>query len=145
MAPLSTIAESPPRPVGAHSELRLNVLAIIVLAALLVPLSRALQPPEFLERITIENDTEYDLSVKLRDSLDGPVLGLGVATAGSTKEVQSVLDPGDTFVFDLSYGGVDAESLIVDRSTLEESGWRLAVPAAAAAPLRDAGVPPPPS
>lgn len=145
MAPLSAIAESPSRPVGAPSELRISVLAIIALAALFVPLSRALQPPEFLERITIENDTEYDLSVKLRDSLDGPVLGLGVTTAGSTKEVQSVLDPGDTFVFDFSYGGVAAESIIIDRSTLEESGWRIAIPAATAAPLRDAGIPPPPA
>ena len=144
MAPTSTIAESPPRPLGARSELRLNVVALIALAALLLPLTRALEPPEFLERVTIENGTEYDLSVKLRDSVDGPVLGLGVATAESTKEVQSVLDPGATFVFDLSYGGVSAESIIIDRSTLEQSGWRVTVPAAAAGPLRDAGLPPPP-
>ena len=144
MAPLSTIADSPPRPVGAIRELRINLLAVVVLAALLIPLSRALQPPEFLDRLTIENHTEYDLSIKLRDSVDGPVLGLGVTTAGSTKEVKSVLDPGDTFVFEFSYGGVPAERAIVDRSTLEESGWRIAVPAAAAAALRDAGLPPPP-
>jgi hypothetical protein len=53
-----------------------------------------------------------------------------------------VIDQGEQWVFRFTYGGVDGGELVVPRTELEASGWKVTVPQQFAERMRAAGVGP---
>ncbi|MGH8983357.1 MAG: hypothetical protein ACRDY6_05715 [Acidimicrobiia bacterium] len=99
--------------------------------------------PAFIDRVTIVNDTAFDVNVDVAGS-DGRVLGLEYVTAGETTVVRDVIDQGGTWEFRFSYGGTDAGTLLRNRSALERSNWTVEVPQEVEDRLETAGYTPPP-
>ena len=144
MPPTSTIPESPPRPPRTPSQLPITIAALVASVLLLVQVSTVLTLPDRVDQLTIHNETQYDLNIDLRSASDASRLALAPVSRGSSRTLRSVIDPGSTFVFEFSYGGVATEPITVSRATLEENGWKVTIPAEIAAPLRAAGLSPPP-
>jgi hypothetical protein len=100
--------------------------------------TRLLQGPHFVDRVRIVNETDYDVNAGVSGD-DRRVLGLGYVEAGTDMTVQSVVDQGDTWIFEFSYGGTRAAEISMSRSELERADWTVEVPAAAQERLDLAG------
>lgn len=137
-APALTRPPSRARPRGALVSLVVIGLALY-LVALLTTASVLLADPARVD-LTVENTTGYELNVRVRSSVDDNVLGLGPIGPRSTKDYMSVIDQGETWVFEYSYGGVVAATPTVSRSDLEAG--TVQVPGSVEAELRSAGFEP---
>jgi hypothetical protein len=134
------------RPPRARPDLKwlVWIVPVLVAGAIVVAVGgRLFQGPEFVDQLTIVNDTAFDVDVDVAGS-DGRVLGLKYVSAGETALVRDVIDQGDTWEFQFSYGGTDAGTLRRDRAALERSDWTVEVPATVADELEAAGHQPPP-
>ena len=144
MPSTSTVPESPPRPPRAPSHLPTVVAVVAACGLLLAQVAALLALPDRVDRITIHNATDYHLDLRLRDSPDGSRLLLGPVARNSTKTIRAVIDPGDTFVIEGSYGGIEVDALTFHRAALEQDDWEITIPAGVADPLRADGLVPPP-
>jgi len=113
---------------------RASVLAaaalVVGIALALVLGTRLLEGPRFVERVRIVNETEYDVNASVSGD-DQRLLGLGYVEGGSDLTVRSVIDEGDAWIFEFSYGGTRAAAISMSRSDLEHADWTVEVPAAA--------------
>jgi hypothetical protein len=117
---------------------------MVGLSALLTALSGAsCSDDRFVEGLVIDNPTAFTASVDIADGTASGWLSLTTVEAGSETTVEEVLDQGSRWVFRFSYSGY-AEEIVVSRSDLARSGWRVEVPEGFAAALHDRGVSPPP-
>lgn len=96
----------------------------------------------FVERVVIENTTEYTAQVEV-SGVEGGWLALTTVSADETKTIQEVIDQGRSWTFRFSYGGVEVETTH-ERDVLARSGWRVQVPSEFERQLRSEGVEPPP-
>lgn len=119
----------------------LIVAAIAATIALLAITSSMLTGPDRVD-LTIENPTAYHLSVEVRGAEDGSVHRLGTVSSESTRDLTGVIDQGEMWWFEFSYGGVIAAELTVSQSTLEAGP--VVVPDSAGEVLAQAGLSPPP-
>lgn len=108
------------------------VAAIAATLALFAITSSMLAGPERVDMV-IEN---HVLSVRVSGADGGSGHTLGPISSGSTREFSGVLDQGDTWLFKVSYGGVQAGELVVERSELMAAPVAVA-PAVATAVLMD--------
>jgi hypothetical protein len=117
-------------------------LALAAVAALVVvgALAAAFRAPAFVERVTVVNESPFDLRVTVRGDDEG-VLGLGTVPRERSIAYRSVLDQGDTWSFAFDAGGVSGGTVDVPRGSLERDGWTITVPAAVTQRLERAGVP----
>lgn len=116
----------------------MNVLVAIVTLLVFVACSDV----QFVDRVEVENPTDYDARVEVRGDDDGWV-ALATVTAKETKAVGYVIDQGPAWIFRFSYAGHQVEAAY-ERSALVEAGWRVEVPPAFEEELGSAGVQPPP-
>jgi hypothetical protein len=112
------------------------VAAIVALGAL----ASAFRAPAFVERVTVVNESPFDLHITVRGEDEG-VLGLGTVPRGRSVAYRSVLDQGDTWSFAFDAGGVAGGTVEVARSSLERDSWTVTVPAVVTQRLERAGVP----
>jgi hypothetical protein len=117
--------------------LALAVVAALVAFAVLVA---ALRGPAFVERVTVVNESPFDLHVATWGE-DGGVLRLGTVPRGRSIDYRAVLDQGRSWSFSFTAGGEEGGTVEVARSTLERGDWRLTVPAAVTERLEQAGLP----
>jgi hypothetical protein len=101
-----------------------------------------IRTPGFVDQVTIENPDVHDVEVDVGDADRKRWLGLGTAAREASRTFESVIDPGDTWVFRFRYGGVDGGEVVVSRDDLESNGWRVRVPAEVGARLTQAGLGP---
>lgn len=133
------------RPSPRLGERRLDTLApiVAVLAGLVIVASLH---PILADRprveLVVDNPTEYDVSVGVRPAAGGPRLGLGTVAAGSESAFRLVIDQGDRWVFDFSYGPVDGPTLELPRERVSDT--TVLVPESVADSFRAAGLPTPP-
>ena len=107
----------------------ISVVVLFVLGALLcVGMALALQDPEIVPRVTVENRSTIPVNVDVRGSAAGSRLLLGTVPAGTTVSTLDVLEQGDDWIFGFSSGGVDGGSVHMSRAKLAADGWRLVVP-----------------
>jgi hypothetical protein len=114
----------------------LPFVVVAVAVAVIGPL--AVRGPTFVDRVTVDNPTAYDVDVDVTGR-DGRALNLVFAAAGTTETVRDTIDQGETWVFRFSYGGTDAGALRLDRAALERQDWTVEVPAEVADTLGEAG------
>ena len=139
-----TGTRTPPRP--APSVRRPIVAGIVVLAVLAVVFGLGIgsvtRESAFVDAVTIDNPTVYNLQVDVAAPGDGPALALGTVPREGGRSFEQVVDQGDLWVFRLTFGGEDAGRIEVPRPQLEQDGWKVAVPAGVGARLAAAGHPP---
>ena len=128
---------APSRPGARHAVVALAFLTASVAFMALYP-----APRSFVERISIENPTEYDLAVQVSGRGDGWI-GISTATRGATTVAEQVLDVGEVWTFRFRSQGEDGGELRRSRDELEQDGWRLRVPARIGEELREQGAPAP--
>ena len=120
----------------------LTLVALAVLAAALgISVSLATRGPAFVDRITIENPTLYNVQVDV-GAPGEVVVDLGAVPRGGSRTFEQVLDQGERWVFRLSFGGQDVGEVDVQRDQLETDRWRVTIPAAIGRELGNAGHPP---
>jgi major membrane immunogen (membrane-anchored lipoprotein) len=121
----------------------MNRRALLVLAVAGSTLLGTCSGPDFVERVTFVNDSEYSAHTQVTDGQRSGWIGLTTVRPESTTTVERVIDQGEVWVFRFEYAGYE-EEVRVPRGDLERSAWRVEVPASYAAALRSLGVPPPP-
>lgn len=100
----------------------------------------AVQSPPRAPDITIDNPTPYDLTIKVSDGAGDGWMGFALVNAQSETVVRAPIDQGSEWLLDFG-AGVEYP---VDRSDLQDAGWRWRVPDTVAERLASAGVAPAP-
>jgi len=119
----------------------LGVVALAVFAAVLgVSVSSLTRSPAFVERITMENPTPYNLQVVV-GAPGEEALDLGTVPREGSRTFEQVPDQGQSWVFGISFGGQDVGEVVVQRQQLE-TDWRVTIPAGIGQELDRAGYPP---
>ena len=119
-----------------------TVIAVIAGLAIVAALSVILADPPRVD-LLIDNPTAYDVNVDVRPADGGNRLGLGTVDADSEKPFRLVIGQGDRWLFEFSYGGVDAAPIEVAGETVSEG--TVVVPDSVEDEFRAAGLTPPPS
>lgn len=121
----------------------LGLLALAVVAAALgIGVGSVTRQSGFVERITVDNPTLYNLQLDVGDPGDGRVLAVGAVPREGSRSFEQVIDQGERWVFRLSFGGEEVDEIVVPRPQLEKDGWKIAVPPDVGRRLADAGFPP---
>jgi hypothetical protein len=114
------------------------LLGVAVLAVVLV--APALGARTFVRGVTVDNSTAFDVNVEVASDDRRGWLPLGTVGRDASRVFEEVADPGPTWVFRFSYGGVDGGTREWSRSDLRDAGWNLTVPDTVGQELADAGL-----
>ncbi len=109
----------------------------------LVMLLAACDDVAYIDRIVVENATDYTADVAVRGETGG-WLALIRVSAHETREIEQVVDQGSMWTFRFSYGKYDPVELEMSKDELRDGGWRIEVPDELEERLRAEGVSPPP-
>jgi hypothetical protein len=120
------------------------VIVVAALVALVATTRLTGTSPATVDSLTVVNRGRYDLAVAATGASRDGRTPIGTVAAGATKEFRDVIDQGPHWVIRFSAQGEDGGEVAVDRATLASAGWRVVVPSAVDARLRDAGAPPSP-
>jgi hypothetical protein len=112
------------------------VAAVFAIVATALAMQDASRAPD----VIIDNETPYDLTVKVSDEEGEVWMAFAIVSAQSQTIVRAPIDQGHVWTFSYGAGGEYA----IDRSALEEAGWRIRVPASVPQRLAAAGVAPAP-
>ena len=101
-------------------------------------------PPPRVDRITIVNNSGYDLDIDVAGSERGGWLPVAIVEAHSKDVAEEVIDQGEVWVFRFLHWGDPVGELSLPRAELEGVGWRVEVPEKVEERLQQLGRPPPP-
>src|SRR5262245_32768687 len=110
-----------------HALLRL-VMLLTLAAAMAFGADRLVRGPDFVDRLVVRNPTGYIVDVSLTDEDHDGLVPVAALEPQSTTAVESVIDPGDTWVFEFQIAGDGVGELRVTRERLERRGWRVVIP-----------------
>jgi hypothetical protein len=133
-----------PRRIQAR-RLGLSLLAGAVAAAVFVGLAvikEATRLPAFVPRLTVVNQTQYQVEVDVTGEERDGWLSLGGIRKGSTKRMFEIIDQGDRWVFRFHYGGEDGGELTVTAAELRADRWQVTIPPQVGDRLLAAGMTP---
>jgi len=117
-------------------------MALVAVSVLACALLNGCAEKEFVERVTIRNESAFPARVELREASDGARLTLATIGAGEERAIEQVIDR-DVWIFVFSYARTEGVEVRIDRSDLEEQEWAIEVPPEFEAQLREAGLVPP--
>ncbi len=145
MNPPTTVRSSQPAQAGPLlSRLRpAHLVVALVGLALFGLLTRFLAGPNFIERITFENSTVYDVSIEAAGPDRDGWVSIATARREATTAAEEVPDLGDEWVFRFSAQGENGGELRRTRAQLASDEWRVDIPESVGEQLRAAGAPPP--
>ena len=133
-------ADRPARSIGRF--LGADAVAIVIaIASVLVIGVVLLDGPARIDRLTVANPTDYDVTIQLATSPNGAWLPLAVLGQRSTRDFRDVIDQGDDWVFRFRAQGQDAGDVTISLADLAAAGWQMTIPASAATQLQALGVP----
>jgi len=101
-----------------------------------------LELPHLVPRLTVVNDTDYQVEIEVSGPARDGWVDLGAVNPKSQKASEETFDQGRDWVFRFSYGGQDAGELSLSRSALVAERWKITVPPAVAERLGGAGIEP---
>ena len=135
---------TPAPPQAAPTRLSRNIVAAVVgglvALALILGVSRAVQGPGVVDRVTINNPTPYPVEVSLAGASGAAGLDLGPVSPEARHVFESVLNQGDRWVVHVTSASADGGEFVVRRSDLEHGNWVITIPDAVASRLADSGV-----
>lgn len=120
-----------------------GVVVALVLAAA-VPLMRLLETPSFVDRISVENPTRYDIGIDVTDADRDGWMAIGTARRATSSTFQEIIDQGDVWIFRFRAQAEDGGELRVTRQELERDGWKLTIPESVGDDLQSKGAAFPP-
>ena len=145
MSPPTTAQRSVDAATHAYDRLRLwRVVVAACALGLLVLVSQVLQSPGAIDRISVENPTRYDISVLVTERDRDGWIDIGIVPRESTGQFDEIVDQGEVWIFRFSAQGHVGGELRLNRAELEQARWKVVIPAAVEAVLRDEGAPFPP-
>ncbi len=142
---MSTVQARPrPRPSGARRGWSLLALvsAGVLVVAMVALLGSGSRVPSYVDGVTVVNPHQWDVGVDVTGAERDGWLGMGTVDRTASHGFEQVIDQGEKWVFRFSYAGLDGGELVLARSELEASGWKVAVPEQFAEHMRAAGVGP---
>jgi hypothetical protein len=145
MSPVLTRPRPQSTPAQRRRDLVTVAAATLIGIAVLISITAALRGPEFIDRVTIVNDTPYLVDVEVTAYGHDGWLGLGPVSPGTRHSFQSVIDQGDRWVFHITSGPYDGGEFSVSKRRLEEGDWRVVIPDDARHRLEADGAEPPAS
>lgn len=137
-------ARQPTRAAGPKRRVGSVVLVTVLLVAGLGLMSVAFDDPARVDRLQIDNPSEFDIGVDVRAVNDPSRVLVGRAVQQCSTSFHEIVDQGTTWTIHFSAQGRDAGEVTVDRAQLEGDGWIYRIPADVIDALRTAGTPPPP-
>lgn len=136
---------SPAPPQAAPTRLGRNVAAVvvggIVALALIFGGAQALEGPDVMSRVVIENPTQYPVEISVAGGR-GSLLTLGPVSSGERHTFASVVDQGDRWVVHATSARTDGGAFVVSRADLERTNWVIAIPDSVASTLAANGATP---
>jgi hypothetical protein len=133
-------ADRPARPFGRI--VRADAVAIVaaIIGVMVIGIV-LLSGPARVGHLTVDNPTDYDVSIQLAPSANGPWLPFAVVGLRSTRDFQDVLDQGDSWVLRFHAQGQDAGDVTLTKADLQAADWHLTVPDTVVQRLQQLGVP----
>lgn len=113
--------------------------AVVVGAAALMGMTALLRGPEFVDHVSIDNRSAYDLDVAVTDAQRTGLLGLTTIGPHQGDRVEDVIDQGDTWVFVITRASDEIARIRIPRHDLAANGWRVTLPASLEEALRANG------
>jgi hypothetical protein len=137
---------SPAPPQAAPTRLGRNVAAVVVggvvAVALTLGVSRALEGPERVDRVTIDNPTPFPLEVDVSPPDGGARLALGPVAPGERHAFASVVDQGDRWLVHVTSARSDGGEIVLSRNELARNDWVITIPDEVGTKLAAAGATP---
>lgn len=112
MPDTTTVEDPPTRRRPPTWRLGAVVLSVLVVAGLAL-VALTVQDPARVDRMSVVNPTDYELSVVV--DTGSSTRPLALVPAGETYELTDVLDEGDTWTLGFAAQGVDAGTVTVER------------------------------
>lgn len=138
MSPPTAVRASKQQQGGSSSSLLRPANLIVALAVLasfwLLP--RLFAETKYIELISFENPTVYDLSIEVGGPDRDRWLAITTARREATSVVKEVLDIGDVWVFRFSTQGESGGEVRLTRAQLANDRWRLRIPESVGEQLR---------
>lgn len=143
MSPLPPVGARRSEPAASvlHRVRPAHLLMAVAIIVVLVVVARFVDQPSFVDRISFENPTAYDLSVEVTNGRGG-VIAVGTARRNETTILYEVFDVGDNWVFRFGAQGEQGGELRASRSRLTKDDWKVRIPLRVGDQLRTAGAPP---
>jgi len=137
---------SPAPPQAAPTRLGRNVAAVvvggIVVLALVFGGAQALEGPDVMSRVVIDNPTPYPVEIAVAGGDGESVLTLGPVSSGERHAFASVVDQGDRWVVHVTSARTDGGTFVVRRADLERTNWVITIPESVASTLAANGASP---
>ena len=135
-----SIARPSPRARQRPAPLLTGAAAALAIVAMLAAATSVLEGPSRLD-VVVENPTVYEINVRAEPIDGGSGFDLGPVASESSRTIVGVIDTGDRWRLEFSYGGIVAAELVLDRTQLDAP---VNVPSSAEEVLGEAGLPPSP-
>jgi molybdopterin biosynthesis enzyme len=137
---------SPAPPQAAPTRLGRNVAAVvvggIVALALIFGGAQALEGPDVINRVVIDNPTQYPVEISVAGGNGDSLLTLGSVSSGERHTFASVVDQGDRWVVHATSARTDGGAFAVSRADLERTNWVITIPDSVASTLAANGATP---
>ena len=121
-----------PRPRSAPALFRREVIVLAVAGAMgvavLAATNAALRGPDFVDRVTVVNETPYLVDIEVTDRAGDGWLGLGPVSADASHTFRDVVDQGERWVFHVTSGPYDGGEFSRSKRELEQERWRVTIP-----------------
>lgn len=117
-------------------------LAISVMAVLIDTL---VADPDFVDRITVQNNSEYDVHIAFGPASGESLLPVGTAIQHCATTFDLVIDQGETWLVRFRTQRREANPIVISRTDLENSDWRVTIPDSIRDDFARTGAPPPPT
>jgi len=121
-----------PRPRSGPAVIPREILVVALAGAIaitaLVGIYGALRGPEFVERVTVVNETRYLVDIEIASPHEDGWLGLGPVSPDASHSFRSVVDQGDRWIFHVTAGPYDGGEFSLSKNELEREDWRITIP-----------------
>jgi hypothetical protein len=104
------------------------LLPLVALIPALLPLSSLLDGPPVVDRITIENPTDYDITVDVSNREGRYWMSAGTLRRRSTEDLEQIIDQGEAWILRFRAQGEEGGQLRLTRDELRAARWRIRVP-----------------
>lgn len=131
---------------GARTRPSKIIVAVAIAVGLVLVLPRLsvlVETPAFVDQISFDNPTVYDLSIEVTGADRRGWLAIGTARRQEATTFEEIADQGEVWIFRFAGQGQGGGELRVNRSDLERSGWKVAIPERVGEELRAKGAAPP--